>query len=135
MKLSHLTCTFIHTLEMFLSVEPVIIMMTDDDDDDDDDDVRQTETSWRRPTSAELTLTYLTLSASYKVTTCQNSVFYELQISHQKCVQVSKIWLRNYNFTLVCGSRIQLRLLPIKSQLAKTLYFMSYKFHTETMQK
>ena len=38
----------------------------DDDDDDDDDDVRQTETSWRRPTSAELTLTYLTLSASYK---------------------------------------------------------------------
>ena len=93
MKLSHLTCTFIHTLEMFLSVEPVIIMMTGDDDDDDD--VIQTETSWRRPTSAELTLTYLTLSASYKVTTCQNSLFWELQISHWNNSKVSKTWLRN----------------------------------------
>ena len=70
-------------------------MMTDDDDDDDDDDVRQTETSWLWPTSAELTLTYLTPSASYKVTTCQNSLFYELQISHRNNAKVSKTWLRN----------------------------------------
>ena len=51
------------TWKCFLSVEPMIIIVTNSGDDDD---VRQTETSWRRPTSTELTLTYLTPSASYK---------------------------------------------------------------------
>ena len=50
-------------IKCFLCVEPMIIIVTNSGDDDD---VRQTETSWRRPTSTELTLTYLTPSASYK---------------------------------------------------------------------